>query len=78
MTPSLHEQFFQKNQLRFPKKQLDAVLGGAEAWKDVEQTSIECARCKNGKASRLHGLYCRSVGSGGNETKVAENFVSEK
>eukprot|EP00929_Paragymnodinium_shiwhaense_P016667 TRINITY_DN125221_c0_g1_i1.p1 TRINITY_DN125221_c0_g1~~TRINITY_DN125221_c0_g1_i1.p1 ORF type:complete len:109 (-),score=22.25 TRINITY_DN125221_c0_g1_i1:32-358(-) len=33
-----------------PRKEVDDVLGGAEAWKDVEQTDAQCPRCGNERA----------------------------
>mmetsp|Transcript_27267 Transcript_27267/g.78476 ORF Transcript_27267/g.78476 Transcript_27267/m.78476 type:complete len:110 (+) Transcript_27267:82-411(+) len=34
----------------FPRKEVDDVLGGEEAWKDVDQTDALCPACSNGRA----------------------------
>lgn len=32
------------------RKEVDDVLGGADAWKNVDQTEALCPKCGNGKA----------------------------
>ena len=34
----------------FTLKQVDDVLGGAEAWKNVDKTAIQCPKCGHGEA----------------------------
>lgn len=36
--------------LQLPKKEVDDVLGGEEAWKNVDRTEVTCPRCSNGEA----------------------------
>ena len=46
------EQKFE-SKLTLDRKEVDDVLGGQEAWKDVDQTTINCVNhnhCKNTKA----------------------------
>ena len=33
-----------------PRKEVDDVLGGEEAWKDVDQTNALCPACSNDRA----------------------------
>ena len=33
-----------------PRKEVDDVLGGAEAWKDVDQTEASCPKCAHNRA----------------------------
>mmetsp|Transcript_4991 Transcript_4991/g.14599 ORF Transcript_4991/g.14599 Transcript_4991/m.14599 type:complete len:110 (-) Transcript_4991:46-375(-) len=33
-----------------PRKEVDDVLGGSEAWKDVDQTDAQCPSCGNNRA----------------------------
>jgi DNA-directed RNA polymerase III subunit RPC11 len=33
-----------------PQKKTDDVLGGAEAWKNVDRTEAQCPKCKNNEA----------------------------
>merc|ERR1712232_1393957 len=33
-----------------PRKEVDDVLGGEEAWKDVDQTDAQCPSCSNERA----------------------------
>ncbi|KAF2356892.1 Zinc finger TFIIS-type [Trinorchestia longiramus] len=33
-----------------PKKPLDDVLGGKEAWKNVDSTEASCAKCSHNRA----------------------------
>ena len=42
-----------ENKMTLERKEVDDVLGGADAWKDVDQTSVPCANfhhCKNNRA----------------------------
>lgn len=32
------------------RKQVDDVLGGADAWKNVDSTDVTCPRCEHGRA----------------------------
>ena len=33
-----------------PRKQVDDVLGGSDAWKNVDQTEAHCSKCDNRRA----------------------------
>ena len=42
-----------ENKMDLQRKEVDDVLGGAEAWKDVDNTEIQCMNvysCKNKRA----------------------------
>ena len=46
------EQKFE-NKMHLDRKEVDDVLGGAEAWKDVDQTTVQCVNhnyCRNNRA----------------------------
>ena len=36
--------------LELQRKQVDDVLGGADAWKNVDSTDANCPKCENGRA----------------------------
>ena len=42
-----------ENKMHLERKEVDDVLGGQDAWKDVDQTTVQCPNlnsCKNTKA----------------------------
>lgn len=39
-----------KYRTKLQRKQIDDVLGGADAWKNVDQTDIQCPKCTNSYA----------------------------
>ena len=38
------------NTMNLERKQIDDVLGGQEAWENVDQTDAECTKCLNQRA----------------------------
>ena len=36
--------------LNLPRKQVDDVLGGEDAWRNVDATDAVCPKCENGRA----------------------------
>ena len=38
------------DRVKTTKKQIDYVLGGAEAWENVDKTTADCPFCKHGQA----------------------------
>ena len=38
------------DRVKTTKKQIDDVLGGAEAWENVDKTTADCPFCKHGQA----------------------------
>ncbi len=43
------EENFEKK-MDLERKEVDDVLGGKEAWENVDQTSYECPKCSNKRA----------------------------
>ena len=38
------------SRLELKQKQVDDILGGAEAWKNVDSTNVACPRCEHPRA----------------------------
>ena len=43
-----------ENKMHLERKEVDDVLGGKEAWKDVDQTNVQCPNIENCGSNRAY------------------------
>lgn len=50
-----------RSTVKFERKKVDDVLGGAKAWENVDSTEAKCPKCEHGKYRRSISYASHSV-----------------